>query len=125
MSATRRVDNEGYQRAATVARELREDVADQLHDLVVEREAMGSHGELIERVQHLGGVARQLQQARGRQEQAREMGLALAPSIEQEKEAWRLLRAAVMALGAACGAYATAMDFEDRRAVDPELRNGG
>lgn len=121
MTVVRRSDSDAYQHASAVAREMRTVVATQLHDLVIESERMGSRGELAQQIQNVAGVDRQLAQAIGRQVQAREMGLPLAPSVEAEREARGLLRSAVMALGASCATWAAAMDFEVAKAHDAAL----
>lgn len=116
MSTTRRQDSDSYQRSSAVARELRETVADQLHDLIIERDSLGSHREFVEGVQLVGGVLRELAQARGQQKQARELGLPLAPSVARERAAIDTLRQVVMSASAAGAAWCTAMDVDAQRA---------
>lgn len=111
-------DSDAYQQATALAREIREIVAGQLRELVVEGDQMGSRGELATRVQHVVTIEQQRAQAVGRQQQAREMGLPLAPSVEAEREALELLRDAVMGVAVAAGGWVAAMDFEQRRAHD-------
>lgn len=112
------------------AREIRETVADQLHDLVIERDSFGSGEELTAGVRRMGEIARQVAEARGRQAQAREMGLPVSGAVTQERDALRMMRSAVVSLGASCGAYAAALDFDERRseleaaAVRTRRRNG-
>lgn len=126
MSATRRADSEEYARAAAAAREIRETSADQLHDLVVERDTMASYTEFVRAVQQIGHIGRQLGESRARQLQAREMGLPLTPSVRQEREALTLLRHSVMSAGAICGLWCAAMDVEEqkRRELEGPARNG-
>lgn len=115
MSAT--TEGDPYPHATALASELREDVADQLHDLVLEREEFGSEKEVVEKIHELGQLARRIAQARGQQRQALEMGLPRAPAVKREREARDLLRAAVLGLGASCGSWAVALDFEAREAA--------
>lgn len=126
VSAARPQDTEEYLHAAAVAQDVRERVADQLHDLVIEAGALGSDGELARAVNRIGQAKRQLNEARGRQQQAREMGLPVAPHVTAEREALTLLRQSVMSCGAACGLWCAAMDFEHKRAelARPISRNG-
>lgn len=118
MATARKVDSEEYTRSQTVAREIRENVADQLHDLVIERDDFGSYDELAEKVRAVAGVGQRIREAKGRQKQAAELGLPLQPGVDAEREALEALRAAVMNLGAACGAWVTHLDFEK---VRPDL----
>jgi hypothetical protein len=104
-----------YQERSALIRHLREVVADQLHDLVVERETLGSDTELVRAVRHMSATAQHVIEARGRQKQAVEMGLPVTPAVAAEREALDALRQAVMSLGEACGAYVVKMDFEVRR----------
>jgi hypothetical protein len=106
---------EPYQERTALIRELREQVADQLHDLVVERERVGSDAEVVRAIRHVSATAGHVQEARGRQKQAVEMGLPVTPAVAQEREARDTLRHAVMSLGEACGAWVVQMDFEVRR----------
>lgn len=126
MSAARPQDTEEYQRAAAMAQEVRERVADQLHDLVIESGSLGSKDELAKAVERIGGAMRQVREAQGRQKQAREMGLPLGPHVTAEREARTLLRQSVMSCGAACGLWSAQMDFEQKRAelAHPVPRNG-
>lgn len=106
-------------------REIRETVGDQLHDLVIERQSLGSHEELVEAVRHIGRIGQQLSQARGREIQAREMGLAVSRSLSEQADALALLRSAVMSLGATCGAWVVKLDFDARRsALEAMAANG-
>lgn len=126
MSATtRRADDEQHAGAVT-ARAIRETVADQLHDLVIERDSMGSDVEFIKLVRQVGHTGRLISEARGRQLQARTMGLPLAPAVREEREALELLRATVMSCGAACGLWAAGMDLEASklRELEQPPRNG-
>lgn len=126
MSATsRRQDPDAYQRSSAVARDLRETVADQLHDLVVEHESLGSQGEFAESVQRVAQVLQNLRQAQGQQKQARELGLPLAPAIAKERAALSTLRQVVMSTAAAAAAWVTSMDFDAyRHALENEPPNG-
>lgn len=126
MSAARPQETEEYQRAAAMAQEVRERVADQLHDLVIESGSLGSKGELAQAVERIGGALRQVNEARGRQQQARELGLPLGPHVTAEREALTLLRQSVMSCGAACGLWSAQMDLEHKRAelAQPIQRNG-
>lgn len=110
---------------AAAARETRERVADQLHDLVLERSGVGSPGEFTAAVQHVGHVGRRLTEARGRQQQARELGLPLAPAVREEAEALELLRAAVARAGEAAGSWVVAMDLEAQRPVLEQRAQAG
>jgi hypothetical protein len=115
VSATRKKTDDPYGEVSALVRELRERVGDQLHDLVIEREQLGSQTELVRSIQHVGAVSKQVAQARGRQKQAQDMGLPVTPAVEEEREALSGLRQAVMSLGASCGAWVVQMDFEERR----------
>lgn len=113
MSSTAgKVDGEAYARQQAVARDVRETVADQLHDLIVERQGVGSPGEVSERVNKIGEIARAIGEARGRQKQAREMGLAVAVHVRAEREGLSSLRQAVASLGEACGSWCVALDID-------------
>lgn len=98
--------------AGQVARELREAAADQLHDLVVEREGLGSIDEIGRRVQNLVVARRRLWEARGRQGQAEAFGNPVAPHVKAEREALEMLRQSLMSLGEACGSAVVGLDFE-------------
>jgi hypothetical protein len=116
VSATRRTDSEEFGRLQAAAREIRETVADQLHDLVIERDSFANDDEVTAGVRQIGEIAKLLREARGRQAQAREMGLPVSGAVSQEQDALRMLRSAVVSLGASCGAFAARLDFESRRA---------
>jgi hypothetical protein len=109
------VQDDPYQERSALIRELREQVADQLHDLVVEREPLGSDTEVVRAIRHVSVTARHVTEAIGRQKQATEMGLPVTPAVRAEREARDTLRHAVMSLGEACGAWVVQMDFEERR----------
>jgi hypothetical protein len=94
---------------------LREAVADQLHDLVVERETLGSQSEVVRMIRELTAAAQRVLEARGRQHQAEEMDLPVTPWVQAEREALGVLRHAALSLGGACGAWVVQMDFKQRR----------
>lgn len=96
-------------------REVREAVADQLHDLVIERTGIGSKDELGRRVQLVVEARRRVLEAQGRQAQAQTFGNPVAPHMKAEREALELLRQTVMSLAEACGSYVVALDFEPIR----------
>lgn len=110
------MDHEEYAQAQAVAREIRETVGDQVHDLVVEREGLGTYEELINRVRHVGTVGQQLGHVRGQQRQHAEMGLAVQPLVVAERETLELLRSAAMGLAAAAASWVVALDVDARRA---------
>lgn len=115
------MDSEEYQHATALARAVRAKVAGQLRDLLVEADRMGSRGDVAARITALVEVELQLRQAQGRQMQARELGLPLAPSVQAEREALTLLRSSAMSLAAACGGWAAAIDYAHEAAQDPTL----
>lgn len=101
----------------TVAiRHARERVGDELHDVVVERESLGSQEEMIAAVRHVGVVSNRVVQARGRQQQATEMGMPVSQAVADEFEALGALREALVSLAGSCGAWVVQMDFEMVRA---------
>lgn len=108
-------DGEPYAEAQVLLRQIRERVADDVHDLIVERQEVGSQGEMVEQVRQVGRVAQRIVQARGRQMQAREMGLPLAAAVRDEREGMEVLRSTVMTLAGVCAAWVIEMDFEARR----------
>lgn len=124
MSA-RRLEAENYREAERLIGTIREEVADQLHDLVVERAGVSSYDEFAESVRQVGRVAQQLAQARGRKKQAREMGLPLAKPTSDEREALDLLRQSIMSAAATGAGWVVAFDFEARQhELMPERANG-
>lgn len=124
MSAPRRADTEEYIAASALAREVRQTVAEQLRELVIESDRMAGRGEVAARVQRVVDVERQIEQARGRQEQARLMGMPVAVHVAAERE-WRgLLRDALMSASVACGAWVAAMDYQERRSAVEVTANG-
>lgn len=120
-STARKVDSEAYAHAQEVLREVRELVADQLHDLIVERQGVGSQSEVTERVQQIGRIAKKIREAQGRQIQAADLGAPIGPHRRAEMDGWALLRQTVASLAEACGSWCVALDIEARKASDPEL----
>lgn len=119
LSATSR-EPEEYATATEAARRTREGVAEQLRELVVEGDRMGSRGELTVRLQRLLEAERRIAEAKGRQQQAAENGSPVELHREAEREARGALRSAVMNLGVACGAWVAAMDH--RSVTSPASR---
>lgn len=109
MSATQ---GEAFGEAMTKAREIREIVADQVHDLVIEREDFATYREVVQKVKQLGTIGRQMTEAHGRQEQAEEMGLSTAKAVRDERELRMLLRQSAMSLAASVASWVAGMDFE-------------
>lgn len=121
MTVARTAESELYVHATKVAAELRAVVAEQLHAIVLEGTMAGSRGEMTARLQSVLAIERQIAEARGRQQQAREVGSPVQAHVMAELEGREMLRSAVMALGAACGSWVMAMDYEERRKVDGRL----
>lgn len=118
LSATSR-EPEEYAKATLSARDTREKVADQLRELVIEGDRMGGRAEVALRVQGLVEAERKIAEAKGRQQQAAENGLAQQEHVEAEREGRSALRAAVMNLAVAAGSWASALDYE---AMQPATR---
>lgn len=108
---------EEFAAATEDARRTRARVADQFRELIVEADRMGGRGEVALRVQRLVEAERRILEAKGRAEQAREMGNAVEVHREAEREGRGALRSAVMDLGVACAAWVAALDHEQQTAV--------
>jgi hypothetical protein len=120
LAATTR-EPEEWATATEEARALREGVADQVRALIVEGDRMGGREEMVLRIQRVLEAEQRIAEAQGRQQQARENGMALQRHVEAEAEGRSALRAAVMGLSCAAGAWVAALDYAHGRAV----RNGG
>lgn len=125
MAATRRQDIEEYVQAMALAREVRAEAAEQLRDLIIDSDRMGSRGEVAERIQLLVNVERRLSQAQGQEVQARDLGMPTAPSVEAQRELRSLRRETVMGLALAAAGWAAAMDLEQRRVPARSTRERG
>lgn len=118
MSVTRKPESDLYQYSTGVAREVRGLVGEQMRELLVEGDRMGSRSEVAEKIEQLVFVGRRVAEARGRQLQARELGMPVSVHVEAEREALELLRASAMAVGVACGAWVAALDYAVRARSD-------
>lgn len=107
--------DDAHQEAQALAREIRACVADQFHDLVVEREGLGSLDEVLNRVRSILDAHKQMLEALGRQRQADEHGLPKAKHVQAEREARELLRATLLSCAEACGSVVVGLDFELRK----------
>lgn len=125
MAGKRAPENEEYVTLTHMATTMRGVVAQQVRDLVRDRDRVGSRGELAMRIEQVIGAERQIAEALGRQQQAQVEGMALAPHVEAEEEARVLLRQAAMELSVAAASWAVAMDFAARERRVPVLMNGG
>lgn len=125
MAATRRQDIEEYVQAMALAREVRAEAAEQLRDLIIDSDRMGSRGEVAERIQLLVNVERRLSQAQGQEVQARDLGMPTAPSVEAQRELRSLRRETVMGLALAAAGWAAAMDLEQRQVPARSTRERG
>lgn len=124
--AKRAPESEEYVAAVAAAVEARGMVAAQVFELVRDRDRTGSRGELGMRLQQVLSAEKRIAEAMGRHAQALELGLPLAPSVEDEAESRVLLRQAAMELAVAAASWAVAMDLEVRaRRGHNNIRNGG
>ena len=117
----RRIDNEEFSAATTLAREVRANVAEQLRELVIESDRMAGHGDVVKRIELLISAERRIAEARGRQMQAREQGMPVAVHVQAEREADELLRESLMQLGVACAGWVAQMDYR----IEQTKRNIG
>ena len=107
-------ESEGYLSAAADERRIRVRVAEQARDLIAERERIGSRGEFATRIEAVLRAEQQIAQAMGRQQQAQENGMPIAPHVDAELEGRVLLRQAAMEVAAAAAGWVVAMDFDRR-----------
>jgi VIT1/CCC1 family predicted Fe2+/Mn2+ transporter len=114
LSATSR-EPEEYAKATLSARGTREQVAEQLRELVIEGDRMGGRAELAMRISSLVEAERQIAEAKGRQQQAAEHGLPQHEHALAEREGRETLRAAVMSIAVAAGSWAAALDYDARQ----------
>lgn len=111
MSATSR-EPEEWAAATEDARRTRAGVAEQVRDLIVEGDRMGGRGEMALRLQRVIEAEGRIEQARGQQKQAEEMGTPVQPHRDAEKEGRSALRSAVMGLSVAAASWVAALDHE-------------
>lgn len=116
LSATSR-EPEEYAAATAGARLTREQVADQVRELIVEGDRMGGRSEVALRIRRVAEAEQRIEQAQGRQQQAREEGLPVQTHREAEKEGRLALRAAAMSLGVAAASWAAALDHAQAQSV--------
>lgn len=112
LSATSR-EPEEWASATEGARRTREQAAEQVRSLIIEGDRMGGRTEVAARISRLVEAERLIAEAKGRQQQAREEGLPQQPHVEAEKEGRSALRAAVMSLSVAAGAWVAAIDHAE------------
>lgn len=102
----------GTKQARLTREQIAGTISDQVRELIVEGDRMGGRAEVAQKITRVAEAERRIAEAQGRQQQAAELGLPLSEHVAAERDGRSALRAAVMNLSVAAGAWVAALDHE-------------
>jgi hypothetical protein len=111
LAATSR-EPEEWAKATESARAVRAVVAEQLAELVVAGDKMGSRGGLTLRLEKMLEAERRVDTAERARVHARQTGVSDAPAVRAINEGRAAIRAAVMEIAVEAAQWVAAIDFE-------------